>query len=617
MAYKRCVPPSRAGRLRYICRLSLYLFDATRAPPVTTDKIFYLYLTKISYLYGLITRSFCLKMIRFLLILATALLLAGCRPDDGFDPLLSTSTAELSARADSLLRSGKFSDADSAMLCNGVVISRYDEGAYSRSEVRDIIRSMISQGYLFMNHYTDYGGAFNMFSLAERAIDRYPENSDLRGYVYTNMGALTQLGDLLNNPALSGHGSRYLDRAFDFCLEDSLWRVGSVVMFNLSELHFENGDPQRFLPYGRRWFAARPPSDAMTRSVDHIVRGIDAYCRRDWPVALREFRSMRDVGDVDSVTAVGIQCKGAYYEAMTYEAMGDRERASAILDSLCARVEAIDYPQASIWLHKLLGHFYNRRGMTSRAEHHELAYYRAIASINASKDVHSMDIMRVRLGIRELHDKNAIVVRHDRVWRTVLIAGAVIALLLSLFLAYALLMSRRSNRRIMSLYKRNREILAEMKRREAEEAAAAEAAIAETPKAEKYGGSGMDNATADILVHRIRRVLADPQYYLSSDFSLRQLAQLVGSNTAYVSQAINTTTGRSFKELLGVKRVAEACRLLTEGNADMTVETVANAVGFKSRTAFAAVFKQITGLTPTEFRNAARKAGHEPDGRDL
>lgn len=153
-------------------------------------------------------------MIRFLLILATALLLAGCRPDDSFDPLLSTSTAELSARADSLLRSGKFSDADSAMLCNGVVISRYDEGAYSRSEVRDIIRSMITQGYLFMNNYTDYGGAFNMFSLAERAIDRYPENSDLRGYVYTNMGALTQLGDLLNNPALSGHGSRYLDRAF-------------------------------------------------------------------------------------------------------------------------------------------------------------------------------------------------------------------------------------------------------------------------------------------------------------------------------------------------------------------------------------------------------------------
>ncbi len=368
---------------------------------------------------------------------------------------------------------------------------------------------------------------------------------------------------------------------------------------------------------GHRDFAAKPPSDAMTLSVGHIVRGIDAYCRRDWPVALREFSSMRDAGDVDSVTAVGIQCKGAYYEAMTYETMGDRERASAILDSLCDRVGAIDYPQASIWLHKHLGHFYNRRGMTSRAEHHELAYYRAIASINASKDVHSMDIMRVRLGIRELHDKNAIVVRHDRVWRTVLIAGAVIALLLSLFLAYALLMSRRSNRRIMSLYKRNREILAEMKRREAEETAAAEAAIAETPRAEKYGGSGMDNATADILVHRIRRVLADPQYYLSSDFSLRQLAQLVGSNTAYVSQTINTTTGRSFKELLGVKRVAEACRLLTEGNADMTVETVANAVGFKSRTAFAAVFKQITGLTPTEFRNAARKAGQESDGRDL
>lgn len=617
MADKRSVPPSRAGRLRYICRLSLYLFDAAKAPPVTTDKIFYLYLTKISYLYGLITRMFCRMTFRLLLILTTAVLLAGCRTDDISDPLLSTPTAELSARADSLLRSGKYSDADSAMLCNGVVISRYDEGAYSRAEVRDIIRSIISQGYLFMNHYTDYGGAFNMFSLAEKAIDRYPENSDLRGYVYTNMGALTQLGDLLNNPTLAGRGSQYLDRAFDFCLDDSLWRVASVVLFNLSELHFENGDPTRFLPYGKRWMAAGAPDDAMTRSVTAMVGGIDAYCRRDWPTALREFGAMRLTSGTDSITDIGIRCKGAYYEAMTYDGMGRHDRALEIIDSLCSAVTAIDYPQASIWLHKLLGLYFDRHGMTTLAEHHELAYYRSIAQVNSSKNVHSMDIMRVRMGIRELHDKNAIVVRHYRIWRTALIAGAVIALLLSLFLAYALLMSRRSNRRIMSLYKRNREILAEMKRREAEEAAAAEAAIAETPRAEKYGGSGMDDATADILVHRIRRVLADPQYYLSSDFSLRQLAQLVGSNTAYVSQTINTSTGRSFKELLGVKRVAEACRLLTEGSPDMTIETVANTVGFKSRTAFAAVFKQITGLTPTEFRNAARKADQESDGRDL
>lgn len=39
---------------------------------------------------------------------------------------------------------------------------------------------------------------------------------------------------------------------------------------------------------------------------------------------------------------------------------------------------------------------------------------------------------------------------------------------------------------------------------------------------------------------------------------------------------------------------------------NLTLEAIASSVGYNSRTAFSRTFKQITGLTPTEFIKIAK-----------
>ena len=76
-----------------------------------------------------------------------------------------------------------------------------------------------------------------------------------------------------------------------------------------------------------------------------------------------------------------------------------------------------------------------------------------------------------------------------------------------------------------------------------------------------------------------------------------------------MSRAINSHYGKSFKAVLAELRIKEACRRLDdpEVNSMYTIESICSEVGFRSRAAFSVAFKNVTGLTPTEYRKAARR----------
>jgi len=65
---------------------------------------------------------------------------------------------------------------------------------------------------------------------------------------------------------------------------------------------------------------------------------------------------------------------------------------------------------------------------------------------------------------------------------------------------------------------------------------------------------------------------------------------------------------KNFNQLLGEYRIREACRRFgdQENYGNLTVEAIGASVGFKSRSYFAAIFKKITGLTPTQYAKEAK-----------
>ena len=68
--------------------------------------------------------------------------------------------------------------------------------------------------------------------------------------------------------------------------------------------------------------------------------------------------------------------------------------------------------------------------------------------------------------------------------------------------------------------------------------------------------------------------------------------------------------GKNFNSLLQSYRIREACRRFPDpaNYGNLSIEAVAADVGFKSRTNFNSVFKEVTGLTPSVYIKMAQQS---------
>ena len=95
-------------------------------------------------------------------------------------------------------------------------------------------------------------------------------------------------------------------------------------------------------------------------------------------------------------------------------------------------------------------------------------------------------------------------------------------------------------------------------------------------------------------------------WWRDPELGLERLARLLGTNTAYLSRALNEGLGLNFNEAINGLRVAEVCRRLREEGGDGDLLGIAFAAGFSAKTSFNRAFKAGTGQTPSQFRAAAR-----------
>jgi AraC-like DNA-binding protein/Tfp pilus assembly protein PilF len=124
---------------------------------------------------------------------------------------------------------------------------------------------------------------------------------------------------------------------------------------------------------------------------------------------------------------------------------------------------------------------------------------------------------------------------------------------------------------------------------------------------EKYKKSPLTDEMHEELLDKILTLMKDNSIVCDPEFSLDKLAELVQSNSTYVSQVINTALMKNFRSFLNGYRIYEAQQLFSELDiAKYTIESVAYKVGFKSPSAFRSTFKEITGVSPNYYLNALR-----------
>ena len=87
---------------------------------------------------------------------------------------------------------------------------------------------------------------------------------------------------------------------------------------------------------------------------------------------------------------------------------------------------------------------------------------------------------------------------------------------------------------------------------------------------------------------------------LTGDLSLQQIAEQFNYSTVYVNRILKRETGCSTIQFIKQKRIALAKAMLYLD--DISVDEVSVAVGFNSFNYFCRVFRQMEGISPTEYR---------------
>ena len=107
------------------------------------------------------------------------------------------------------------------------------------------------------------------------------------------------------------------------------------------------------------------------------------------------------------------------------------------------------------------------------------------------------------------------------------------------------------------------------------------------------------------LFRRLCMLMADQQPYTDESLNRDGLAQLLGTNSKYIDQAIHDCShGETTGAFINRYRMEQAARLLK--TTDDPVSLIGELVGIPSRATLARLFRNTYGMTCSEFRNTAR-----------
>ena len=109
--------------------------------------------------------------------------------------------------------------------------------------------------------------------------------------------------------------------------------------------------------------------------------------------------------------------------------------------------------------------------------------------------------------------------------------------------------------------------------------------------------------TFDKLKEQILHVLVVEKCYRERGFSAHQLAEMLHTNTRYVSIVLSVRYHANFAQFINKLRIEEAMALLQDQRyANLRIEEISDMVGFANRQSFYRAFCQIVGKTPRQYQ---------------
>lgn len=107
----------------------------------------------------------------------------------------------------------------------------------------------------------------------------------------------------------------------------------------------------------------------------------------------------------------------------------------------------------------------------------------------------------------------------------------------------------------------------------------------------------------DRLESQILDIIVKQKKYLDKDYSAKQLAADLDTNSRYISAVINVRFKMNYTSFVNKQRIKDAMALLaSKDNKNLNMEEISDMVGFANRQSFYASFYRINQITPREYK---------------
>lgn len=116
------------------------------------------------------------------------------------------------------------------------------------------------------------------------------------------------------------------------------------------------------------------------------------------------------------------------------------------------------------------------------------------------------------------------------------------------------------------------------------------------------------------LFEKINQLVLQKKLYLNPDLKIEDVAHAAEVNEKEISKAINYIGGQRFTSFINHFRIELAKKILTTQSQD-SIKEITFKTGFSSQAQFQRKFKEITGLTPEQFRHVSAYQEHNSKGQ--
>ena len=487
---------------------------------------------------------------------------------------------------------------DSQLLLYSIVANRYYAKPKDTERQKDGILAFNAMGQIYHIYFHEYSKAYSNLLIAKKIAtdNNYP--TILPEINLHIVGINRSLKTLLEEEGYREELIGQYREVFEEAIKVGNYKNITLAMMNMISLANEDSSEHTILKEMKTFERIVFPKEEQTaqyRFAQIMLKGVKAFMRHDYDAALAEYDRLLDKKVAN--TTIDLQHQFNYHvmRAVVFMVSNQSEKMLQELNAMERLGYQADTPECVLSAYHAKRDYYKETvPQKDSCQKYQLLYLELKDSIMNHQKLNSLKETEFLFQLNVANEEMREQAYEQRMQRNILWGVAAIAVLLAVFLAMLYRNYRNVRRKNEQLYQRNLELLAADKEKK------------EMKK--KYESSSLTDQGKESILQKVMSVMETSDDIFQQDFTLARLSALVEADHHHVSQVVNEQPCQGFAALLNDYRIKEACRRMndTKTYGSLTIEGIANSVGFKSRPYFVKVFKEQTGLTPSAYLKLAK-----------